>query len=79
MDRPKSDRFRQVDKIPPFMEAEYEARLTDLQKIIADRSIDACILTSTHNVSYYSGFFVAPSVALMRSSQPKPKKYNAKR
>ena len=56
MDRRQSDRCRQIDKILAFTEAEYEADLTDLRKIIADRSSDACILTSTHNVSYHSGF-----------------------
>ena len=56
MERPQNYRFQQGEKILPFAEIEYEARLAGLRKIMADKNIDACILTSMHNVAYYSGF-----------------------
>lgn len=49
-------RFHQGDKVLPFADAEYEARLKGLRKIMADKAIDACVLTSMHNIAYYSGF-----------------------
>ncbi|MEL6620486.1 MAG: aminopeptidase P family protein [Pseudomonadota bacterium] len=56
MQRPAFYRFHQGDKALPFADAEYEARLTGLRRIMAARGIDACVLTSMHNVAYYSGF-----------------------
>lgn len=56
MERPQHYRFHQGDKVLPFPDAEYEARLSGLRKIMADQGVDACVLTSMHNVSYYSGF-----------------------
>ncbi len=54
--RPDFYRFHQGEKVLPFSDAEYEARLTGLRAIMADRGIDAVVLTSMHNVAYYSGF-----------------------
>jgi creatinase len=45
------------DKAPlPFSQAEYAGRLARLRKVMADRDITAVLLTSMHNISYYSGF-----------------------
>ncbi|MEJ6397438.1 aminopeptidase P family protein [Yoonia sp. 208BN28-4] len=49
-------RFHQGEKTLPFADAEYETRLSGLRKIMADRGVDACVLTSMHNIAYYSGF-----------------------
>ena len=54
--RPDFYRFHQGDKRLPFAEAEYEARLAGLRSMMADAGLDACVLTSMHNVAYYSGF-----------------------
>ena len=54
--RPDFYRFHQGEKVLPFADAEYEARLTGLRAIMADKGIDAVVLTSMHNVAYYSGF-----------------------
>ncbi|MEM7507364.1 MAG: aminopeptidase P family protein [Pseudomonadota bacterium] len=54
--RPDFYRFHQGEKVLPFADAEYEARLAGLRAIIADKGIDAVVLTSMHNVAYYSGF-----------------------
>ena len=56
MERPKYYRFHQGQKQLPFPDAEYETRLALLRQTMCDAAIDACVLTSMHNVSYYSGF-----------------------
>jgi len=40
----------------PFSHAEYERRLASLRKVMADRDIPAVLLTSMHNIAYFSGF-----------------------
>ena len=55
-DRPEQYRFHQGDRVLPFEAAEYDARLAGLRKIMADAGVDAAILTSMHNIAYYSGF-----------------------
>jgi len=40
----------------PFADAEYETRLAGLRAIMAEQSVDAVLLTSMHNIAYYSGF-----------------------
>lgn len=54
--RPQSYRFHQGDRILPFAESEYEARIGGLRQIMANQGVDAVVLTSMHNVAYYSGF-----------------------
>ena len=56
MERPQHYRFHQGEKALPFSDVEYEARLTKLRARMAADGIDACVLTSMHNVAYYSGF-----------------------
>ncbi|KIN64937.1 Creatinase [Sulfitobacter noctilucicola] len=56
MDRPEYYRFHQGEKTLPFAPQEYEKRLTKLRANMADDGIEACVLTSMHNVAYYSGF-----------------------
>ncbi len=40
----------------PFSAAEYERRLAGLRAIMARRGLSAVLLTSMHNIAYYSGF-----------------------
>ena len=40
----------------PFSEAEYARRLGDLRATMAARDIPVVLLTSMHNIAYYSGF-----------------------
>ena len=56
MDRPQYYRFHQGQKQLPFADAEYESRLKILRQTMQETGVDACVLTSMHNVSYYSGF-----------------------
>lgn len=55
-ERPQQYRFHQGEKILPFAASEYEARLTGLRRSMAELGVDAYVLTSMHNISYYSGF-----------------------
>lgn len=56
MDRPQYYRFHQGQKVLPFSGVEYEKRLEILRQTMREACVDACVLTSMHNVSYYSGF-----------------------
>ena len=40
----------------PFSDAEYENRLGRLRQLMAAQNVDAMLLTSMHNIAYYSGF-----------------------
>lgn len=49
--------YHNGDKAPlPFSDAEYEARLSGLRAIMSAQGLDAVLLTSMHNIAYYSGF-----------------------
>ncbi len=39
-----------------FSDAEYENRLSKLRALMASSDVDAMLLTSMHNIAYYSGF-----------------------
>ena len=41
---------------PTFSAAEFERRLTNLRKHMADDGLDAVLFTSYHNINYYSDF-----------------------
>ncbi|MBO6774928.1 MAG: aminopeptidase P family protein [Marinibacterium sp.] len=56
MARPDFYRFHQGEKVLPFDDAEYEARLAGLRAMMVEQGVDAVLLTSMHNVAYYSGF-----------------------
>ena len=49
--------FENGEKPPlQFAQSEYDARLNGLRKIMADKGLEAVVLTSMHCVSYYTGF-----------------------
>ncbi|MGP6087826.1 aminopeptidase P family protein [Antarctobacter jejuensis] len=56
MERPQFYRFHQGDRVLSFASQEYDARLSGLRETMAQSGLDAVILTSMHNVAYYSGF-----------------------
>jgi creatinase len=56
MDRPEFYRFHQGEKTLPFAPVEYEARLALLREDMGALGVTACVLTSMHNIAYYSGF-----------------------
>ncbi len=44
------------EKLLPFTTTEYKRRLSRLRQIMAEHDLPAVILTSMHNIAYYSGF-----------------------
>ena len=55
--RPEMYRFHNGQKAPlPFAVEEYEARIKGLRAIMEEAGIGAVVLTSMHNIAYYSGF-----------------------
>ena len=55
--RPEFLELPNGEKAPlPFSNAEYEARLGKLRALMAENGVDAMLLTSMHNIAYYSGF-----------------------
>ena len=56
MDRPEFYRFHQGEKTLPFAPEEYDARLALLRQDMEAQGVTACVLTSMHNIAYYSGF-----------------------
>ncbi|NHQ73712.1 M24 family metallopeptidase [Roseovarius gahaiensis] len=55
--RPEMYRFHNGEKAPlPFVASEYEARLAGLREIMDQTGAQAVVLTSMHNIAYYSGF-----------------------
>ncbi|WP_347313671.1 aminopeptidase P family protein [Defluviimonas sp. SAOS-178_SWC] len=56
MERPQQYRFHQGEKILPFAASEYAQRLGGLRVIMDAMGVEAVVLTSMHNIAYYSGF-----------------------
>ncbi|MES2845937.1 MAG: M24 family metallopeptidase [Pseudomonadota bacterium] len=57
LERPEQYRFHNGERATlPFAAEEYEDRLAGLRDIMELHSLDAIVLTSMHNVAYYSGF-----------------------
>ena len=58
LNRPEQYRFHNGGRkaLLPFADNEYENRLADLREIMEMHGIEAVLLTSMHNVAYYSGF-----------------------
>ena len=55
--RPEFFELRNGEKAPlPFSDAEYERRLNVLRALMAEQGVAATLLTSMHNIAYYSGF-----------------------
>tara|TARA_R110000850_G_scaffold51510_12_gene125100 strand:+ start:274 stop:1491 length:1218 start_codon:yes stop_codon:yes gene_type:complete len=55
--RPQMFTSHNGEKAPlPFSQSEYDTRLKRLRAIMADKGVDAVLLTSMHNIAYYSGF-----------------------
>ncbi|HUS52955.1 MAG TPA: aminopeptidase P family protein [Thermohalobaculum sp.] len=55
--RPEFFTMHNGEKAPlPFSQAEYANRLAKLRQIMGAAGVEAAILTSMHNIAYYSGF-----------------------
>ena len=57
MERPDFFSLKNGEKVKlPFSNKEYDERLTKLRSVMDRNNLDMVILTSMHNIAYYSGF-----------------------
>jgi creatinase len=57
MDRPDFFTLKNGEKAKlPFTDKEYQKRLNNLRSIMSKNNLDMVILTSMHNIAYYTGF-----------------------
>ena len=57
MERPDFFELKNGSKVKlPFSQTEYQNRLNKLRTIISKNNLDMIILTSMHNIAYYTGF-----------------------
>ena len=57
MNRPDFFELKNGEKVKlPFTDKEYKNRVSNLRKVMSDNDMDMAILTSMHNVAYYTGF-----------------------
>ena len=57
MERPDFFELKNGEKVKlPFSDKEYQNRVSSLRKVMSENDIDMLILTSMHNVAYYTGF-----------------------
>ena len=57
MERPDFFTLKNGDKVKlPFTDKEYQRRLNNLRTVMSKNNLDMIILTSMHNIAYYTGF-----------------------
>ena len=57
MERPDFFQLKNGEKVKlPFTKKEYQNRLSKLRTVMSDQDMDMTILTSMHNIAYYTGF-----------------------
>ena len=57
MERPDFFTLKNGEKVKlPFSSNEYQNRVYNLRKVMSDNNIEMIILTSMHNIAYYTGF-----------------------
>ena len=57
MERPDFFELNNGEKVKlPFSDKEYKNRVSKLREVMSDNNMDMAILTSMHNIAYYTGF-----------------------
>ena len=57
MERPDFFTLKNGEKVKlPFSNAEYDRRVNNLRTIMDKNNLDMVILSSMHNIAYYTGF-----------------------
>ena len=60
MERPDFFTLKNGDKAKlPFSKEEYNQRVEKLRSVMNKQNLDMVILTSMHNVAYYTGFILS--------------------
>ena len=66
MERPDFVELKNGEKVKlPFSNQEYQNRVNRLRKSMSDKKLDMILLTSMHNIAYYTGLFTVPLEDLM--------------
>ncbi|NCW37261.1 MAG: creatininase, partial [Proteobacteria bacterium] len=56
MERPDFFSLKNGEKVKlPFTNQEYDRRVTNLRTVMSNNNLDMVILTSMHNIAYYTG------------------------
>ena len=60
MERPDFFELNNGEKVKlPFSDKEYKNRVSKLREVMSDNNMDMAILTSMHNIAYYTqGLFI---------------------
>ena len=57
MERPDFFTLKNGEKVKlPFSKSEYDRRVNNLRTVMDQNNLDMVILTSMHNIAYYTGF-----------------------
>ena len=57
MERPDFFTLKNGEKVKlPFSDTEYDQRVKKLRNVMDKNNLDMIILTSMHNIAYYTGF-----------------------
>ena len=57
MERPDFFSLKNGEKVKlPFSNSEYDRRVNNLRTVMDQNNLDMVILTSMHNIAYYTGF-----------------------
>ena len=57
MERPDFFELKNGEKVKlPFSDKEYNQRVSSLRNVMDKNNLDMIILTSMHNIAYYTGF-----------------------
>ena len=60
MERPDFFKLKNGEKVKlPFSKSEYDRRVNNLRTVMDKNNLDMVILTSMHNIAYYTGFYVS--------------------
>ena len=66
MERPDFFKLENGDKVKlPFSNEEYNNRVSQLRSLMDKKNLEMIILTSMHNIAYYTGLFIVHLADLM--------------
>ena len=66
MERPDFFELKNGSKVKlPFTDTEYQNRLEKIRTVMSNNNIDMTVLTSMHNIAYYTGLFIVHLEDLM--------------
>ena len=74
MERPDFFELKNGEKVKlPFPDKEYNDRVSKLRSVMDQNGLDMVILTSMHNVAYYTGFIYCSFGSCLLYTSPSPR------